>query len=96
MVGWGWTVFKISCPVVSNFLATTASAIISVTFEPIIWQPSNSPYFSSNITFTKPSLWPDALAFPEAENGNLPILILYPKSIAFFSVNPTEAISGLQ
>ena len=54
-VGWGWTAFKISWPVVSNFLPTTASEIISVTLLPIIWHPSHSPYFESNITFTNPS-----------------------------------------
>ncbi len=46
-----------------NLRATTASAIISVTFAPIIWQPNHSPYFASKITFTKPSLCPAALLF---------------------------------
>ena len=32
----------------------------------------NSPYFASNITFTKPSVAPAALALPLAINGNLP------------------------
>ena len=65
-------VFKTSCPVVSSFLPSTASAIISVTPAPIMWHPSHSPYLASKITFTKPSFVPAALAFPEAEKGNLP------------------------
>ena len=71
-------VFKTSCPVVSNFLPNTASAIISVTPAPIMWQPNHSPYFASKITFTKPSGVPAAVAFPEAEKGNLPTFISYP------------------
>ena len=43
-------------------------------------------YFASNITLTNPSFTPAALAFPEAENGNLPTLISYPASFAAFSV----------
>ena len=48
------------------------------------------------MTLTKPSLWPAALAFPEAEKGNVPIFKSYPLSFASFSVKPTEAISGEQ
>ena len=48
------------------------------------------------MTLTNPSLFPEACAFPDAENGNLPTLISYPFSIACSSVYPTEAISGLQ
>ena len=48
------------------------------------------------MTLTNPSLFPEACAFPDAENGNLPTLISYPFSIACYSVYPTEAISGLQ
>jgi len=43
-----------------------------------MWQPNHSPYFASKITFTKPSGVPAAVAFPEAEKGNLPTFISYP------------------
>ena len=42
-----------------------------------------------------PSLFPEAVAFPEAVKGNLPMRISLPASMAFFSVRPTEAISGV-
>ena len=42
-----------------------------------------------------PSLAPAALAFPEAVKGNFPIIISKPALIAFSSVSPTEATSGL-
>ena len=58
--------------------------------------PSHSPYFASNITFTNPSVAPEAFAFPDAEKGNLPTLISYPLARASFSVIPTEEISGEQ
>ena len=67
---------------VSSFLPNTASAIMSVTPEPIIWHPNHSPYLESNITFTKPSELPPACAFPDAEKGNLPTLISNPFSLA--------------
>jgi hypothetical protein len=42
-------------------------------------------------------LAPAALALPDAEKGNLPILTSQlPASLAAFSVIPTEAISGEQ
>src|SRR5690349_6553793 len=85
-----------SWPVVSNLRAATTSAIISVTFEPIIWQPNHSPYLASKITLTKPSLAPAALAFPEALKGNFPTLTWKPFAFASSSVRPTEATSGLQ
>jgi len=59
-----------------------------------MWQPSHSPYFESNITFTNPSEDPLAFALPEAEKGNFPTFISKPFSAASFSVYPTEAISG--
>jgi len=83
-------------PVTSNLRTATISAIISVTFAPIMCAPSNSPYFASKINFTNPSLAPAALALPEAENGNLPTLISNPFSFAAFSVKPTDATSGEQ
>ena len=48
------------------------------------------------MTLTKPSLWPAALAFPEAEKGNVPIFKSYPAFLACSSVKPTEEISGEQ
>jgi hypothetical protein len=86
----------ISEAVVGRKLETTASEIISVTLLPIIWHPSHSPYFESKITFTNPSEFPDDWAFPLAVKGNFPTLMSNPFSIACFSVNPTDAISGLQ
>lgn len=70
--------------------------MISVTLYPIMWVPSHSPYFASKTTFTNPSVAPAALAFPDALKGNLPTLTSYPASLAVASVNPTEAISGVQ
>ena len=95
-VGWGCIEFNISLYVVSKSLASDISEIKSVAFAPIIWQPNNSPYFSSKIILTKPSVWPIATAFPRALKGNFPTLILKPLSTASFSVKPTDATSGWQ
>ena len=85
-----------SCPVVSNLRTATSSATISVTLAPIIWPPRSSPYLASKMSFTNPSFCPEALAFPDAENGNLPTLMSYPASFAASSVIPTLATSGEQ
>ena len=61
-----------------------------------MWQPNHSPYLASKITFTKPSLFPPALALPDAEKGNFPTLMSIPLSLACCSVKPTLAISGEQ
>ena len=61
---------------------------------PIMCPPNNSPYFASNTSLTNPSLWPEALALPDAENGNLPTLISCPASLACASVMPTLAPRG--
>jgi hypothetical protein len=54
-------------------MAITSSASMSVTFSPIMWTPSSSPYLASKISLTKPSGSPAARARPLALKGNLPI-----------------------
>lgn len=77
--GCGWMALSISCPVLSSFLARTNSAIISVTFAPIIWARNNSPYFASKMTLTNPSFAPDALALPDAkkETSNFQLITCF-------------------
>ena len=51
----------------------TSSPSSSVTFSPIMWTPSSSPYLASKMSLTKPSVSPAARARPLALKGNLPI-----------------------
>ena len=73
-----------------------ASAMRSVACGPMMWTPSVSSVSLSAMTLTKPSYSPPMIALAIAWNGTLPILSVWPRSVACASVRPIEAISGRQ
>src|SRR4051812_37157601 len=68
----------------------------SVACGPTTWTPSVSSVVASAMTFAKPSYSPPMIALAIAWNGTLPILAVWPFSLACAAVSPIEAISGRQ
>jgi hypothetical protein len=81
-VGCAWLVSPTSRTVDSSVIARRDLVDRSVAPCPIIWQPRISPYFASETSFTKPSVWPVPTALPEATNGALPTFTSWPAARA--------------